>query len=65
MSSKPRWAAVIMAAGQGTRMRSSLPKVAHPIAGLPIVRHVIEAVRAAGVDDVDVTNWLKPTKGKQ
>jgi bifunctional UDP-N-acetylglucosamine pyrophosphorylase/glucosamine-1-phosphate N-acetyltransferase len=38
-----------MAAGQGTRMRSSLPKVAHPLAGLPIVRHVIEAVRAAGV----------------
>jgi bifunctional UDP-N-acetylglucosamine pyrophosphorylase/glucosamine-1-phosphate N-acetyltransferase len=43
-----------MAAGQGTRMRSSLPKVAHPIAGLPIVRHVIEAVRAAGVDDAVV-----------
>jgi bifunctional UDP-N-acetylglucosamine pyrophosphorylase/glucosamine-1-phosphate N-acetyltransferase len=39
-----------MAAGQGTRMRSALPKVAHPIAGLPIVRHVIEAVRAAGVE---------------
>ncbi len=43
-----------MAAGQGTRMRSSVPKVAHPIAGLPIVRHVIEAVRAAGVEDAVV-----------
>jgi bifunctional UDP-N-acetylglucosamine pyrophosphorylase/glucosamine-1-phosphate N-acetyltransferase len=45
------WVAVIMAAGQGTRMRSALPKVAHPIAGRPLVRHVIEAARAAGVDD--------------
>ncbi|HYM16173.1 MAG TPA: bifunctional UDP-N-acetylglucosamine diphosphorylase/glucosamine-1-phosphate N-acetyltransferase GlmU [Dehalococcoidia bacterium] len=44
-----RWVAVIMAAGQGTRMRSSLPKVAHPLAGLPVVRHVIDAVREAGV----------------
>ncbi len=41
-----------MAAGAGTRMRSSLPKVAHPVAGRPIVRHVIEAARGAGVKDV-------------
>jgi bifunctional UDP-N-acetylglucosamine pyrophosphorylase/glucosamine-1-phosphate N-acetyltransferase len=40
-----------MAAGQGTRMRSALPKVAHPLAGRAVVRHVIEAARAAGVDD--------------
>ncbi len=40
-----------MAAGQGTRMRSALPKVAHPLAGRPLVRHVIEAAREAGVDD--------------
>ncbi|HZP56832.1 MAG TPA: bifunctional UDP-N-acetylglucosamine diphosphorylase/glucosamine-1-phosphate N-acetyltransferase GlmU [Dehalococcoidia bacterium] len=46
------WAAVIMAAGQGTRMRSRLPKVAHPLAGRPVVRHVVEAVRAAGVDRI-------------
>jgi len=43
--------AVIMAAGQGTRMRSSLPKVAHLLAGKPVVRHVIDAAREAGVDD--------------
>jgi len=43
--------AVIMAAGQGTRMRSAVPKVAHPIAGMPLVRHVIESARGAGVDD--------------
>ncbi len=35
-------------------MRSALPKVAHPLAGRPIVRHVIEAARGAGVDDVVV-----------
>jgi bifunctional UDP-N-acetylglucosamine pyrophosphorylase/glucosamine-1-phosphate N-acetyltransferase len=43
-----------MAAGMGTRMRSSLPKVAHPIAGRPLVRHVVEAARDAGVDDIVV-----------
>ena len=32
---------VILAAGQGTRMRSALPKVLHPIAGVPMVQHVI------------------------
>jgi len=42
-------AAIILAAGQGTRMKSALPKVMHPIAGLPIVGHVIRAARDAGV----------------
>ena len=36
-------AAIILAAGQGTRMRSGLPKVLHPIAGKAMVRHVIAA----------------------
>jgi len=44
--------AVILAAGQGTRMRSDLPKVLHPLAGRPMIRHVLEAVRAAGVDRI-------------
>lgn len=34
---------VILAAGKGTRMRSSLPKVMHPLAGKPLLAHVIEA----------------------
>jgi bifunctional UDP-N-acetylglucosamine pyrophosphorylase / glucosamine-1-phosphate N-acetyltransferase len=42
---------IIMAAGHGTRMRSTLPKVAHPIAGRPLVRHVVEAAGEAGVAD--------------
>lgn len=33
---------VILAAGQGTRMNSSLPKVLHPLAGKPIIQHVVE-----------------------
>ncbi|MBF8301146.1 MAG: glmU [Acidobacteria bacterium] len=36
---------VILAAGQGTRMKSSLPKVLHPVAGRPMVEHVL---RVAG-----------------
>ena len=42
---EPRFAAVILAAGEGTRMRSSRPKVLHELAGWPMVRHVIEALR--------------------
>ena len=36
---------VILAAGQGKRMHSNLPKVLHPLAGKPLVRHVIDTVR--------------------
>lgn len=32
---------IILAAGQGTRMKSALPKVLHPLAGVPLVQHVI------------------------
>ncbi|OPX55675.1 UDP-N-acetylglucosamine pyrophosphorylase /glucosamine-1-phosphate N-acetyltransferase [Oceanospirillum multiglobuliferum] len=36
---------VILAAGQGTRMRSAKPKVLHPIAGKPMVQHVLDQVQ--------------------
>jgi bifunctional UDP-N-acetylglucosamine pyrophosphorylase/glucosamine-1-phosphate N-acetyltransferase len=39
---------VVLAAGKGTRMRSTLPKVLHPVAGKPMVGHVLRAVRDAG-----------------
>lgn len=48
------WVAVVLAAGRGTRMRSRLPKVLHPVAGRSMVRHVCEAVRAAGCQQIVV-----------
>jgi bifunctional UDP-N-acetylglucosamine pyrophosphorylase/glucosamine-1-phosphate N-acetyltransferase len=39
--------AVILAAGQGKRMRSALPKVLHPLGGRPLILYVVDAVRAA------------------
>jgi len=37
---------VILAAGQGKRMRSELPKVLHPLAGRPLLAHVLDAARS-------------------
>src|SRR5437764_14259573 len=45
MMSNARFAAIILAAGEGTRFNSALPKVLHEIAGRPMIRHVIEALR--------------------
>ncbi len=47
-------AAIILAAGKSTRMRSKLPKPLHPICGLPMTAHVVRACRAAGVERVIV-----------
>ena len=57
-------AAVILAAGQGTRMRSSLPKVAHEIAGRALAAHVVKAARDAGVARIVVVvghgeSWVR------
>jgi bifunctional UDP-N-acetylglucosamine pyrophosphorylase/glucosamine-1-phosphate N-acetyltransferase len=43
---------LVMAAGKGTRMRSALPKVLHPVCGRPMVQWVIDAARAAGASEV-------------
>ncbi|MFC3725466.1 bifunctional UDP-N-acetylglucosamine diphosphorylase/glucosamine-1-phosphate N-acetyltransferase GlmU [Neoaquamicrobium sediminum] len=45
---------VILAAGEGTRMKSALPKVLHPIAGLPMVAHVVKAARRDEATEVAV-----------
>ena len=39
-------AAIILAAGKGTRMKSTLPKVMHKIAGKPMINHVVDACPA-------------------
>ena len=45
---------IILAAGQGTRMRSDLPKVLQPLAGRPLLGHVLGAAHTLGADDVCV-----------
>ncbi|HEX6964109.1 MAG TPA: NTP transferase domain-containing protein [Lacipirellula sp.] len=46
--------AIVLAAGKGTRMKSELPKVLVPVAGRPMLRYVIDALRAAGVERIVV-----------
>ena len=46
--------AVILAAGQGKRMKSPLPKVLHPVLGKPMVQRAAETAVAAGVSEVTV-----------
>src|SRR5690606_41877916 len=61
--SKESVAAVVLAAGRGTRMKSALPKVLHPLAGRPMISHLLATVTelkawrlvvdvAPGMDDV-------------
>jgi len=42
-------AALVLAAGQGTRMNSDLPKVLHPVAGRPLLAHVLAALEDLGI----------------
>lgn len=41
-----RLAVIVLAAGRGTRMRSATPKVLHPLAGVPLIGHVLSTARA-------------------
>lgn len=45
-------AAIVLAAGKGTRMQSDLPKVAHEVCGRPMVTWVVDACRQAGADRI-------------
>lgn len=49
-----RFAAVILAAGMGTRMRSALPKALHPLAGRPMVNHLLDTVESLDPERVIV-----------
>ena len=48
MTQTPDFAVVILAAGQGTRMRSDMHKVLHPIAGRPLLLHLLDRVEGMG-----------------
>jgi len=45
---------VVLAAGKGTRMKSDLPKVLHPIAGKPMLEHVLNSARQLGEADTKI-----------
>ena len=46
--------AVVLAAGEGTRMKSDMPKVLHPIAGRSMLGHVLNTVQEAGITEIAV-----------
>lgn len=50
MTDQRRFAVVILAAGQGTRMRSDTHKVLHPIASRPLLLHLLDTVDRLGAD---------------
>ncbi len=43
---------VILAAGQGSRMKSALPKVLHPVAGKPMLHHVVDTAKQLGAEKI-------------
>jgi bifunctional UDP-N-acetylglucosamine pyrophosphorylase/glucosamine-1-phosphate N-acetyltransferase len=45
---------IILAAGEGTRMRSATPKVLHPVGGLPMVGHVVRTALKSGSTSISV-----------
>ncbi|HEX2103903.1 MAG TPA: bifunctional UDP-N-acetylglucosamine diphosphorylase/glucosamine-1-phosphate N-acetyltransferase GlmU [Solirubrobacteraceae bacterium] len=56
---------VILAAGQGTRMRSALPKVLHPLCGRPLVSWPVHAAREAGAGRIVVVDSAaRPLQGR-
>jgi bifunctional UDP-N-acetylglucosamine pyrophosphorylase / glucosamine-1-phosphate N-acetyltransferase len=50
----PQLAVIVLAAGMGTRMKSDLPKVMHPLAGRPMIQHLMETVSGLDPDKVVV-----------
>lgn len=57
--SKNKIIGVILAAGKGKRMRSSMPKVFHQVAGIPMVLLVVDALKKAGIDRIIVVGDSK------
>lgn len=45
-------ASVVLAAGKGTRMKSDTPKVLFPVAGKPMLQHIVNILMGAGIEDI-------------
>ena len=56
---------LILAAGQGTRMKSDLAKVLHPVCGKSLVRYVVESARQAGLERIIVVVGHQADRVKQ
>ena len=54
---------VVLAAGEGTRMRSSLPKVLHPVAGQSLLAHVLGAAPQGAGTSLAVVDRARPPGG--
>ena len=53
-SKEQRVTAIILAAGKGTRMKTTLPKVLHPVAGLPMILRPIAVCYECGIEDIRI-----------
>lgn len=51
-SSKGPSAAIVLAAGKGVRMESDLPKVLHTLRGKPMIQHVVDNLKKAGIEEI-------------
>jgi len=60
MTSTPGLSAIVLAAGKGTRMKSQLPKVLHPLCGRPLLEYPVAAAFEAGADQVVVVTSGQP-----
>ena len=60
LTSGPDRIAVVLAAGQGTRMRSALPKVLHEVAGRPMLARVLATARLSGCDRLRSSSATAP-----
>ena len=59
MSQTNQICAVVLAAGKGTRMKSELPKVATLLNGKPLIQHVLDNLKASGIDKIYVVVGFK------
>ncbi|MDO4574701.1 MAG: NTP transferase domain-containing protein [Planctomycetia bacterium] len=51
--------AIVLAGGKGTRMKSELPKVLHPVLGRPMIEYPLDALKQAGVSEIFVVVGYK------